>query len=52
MPDLTTVVVPVGGGGMISGIATVVKAQRPNVRVIGVEAAASPGARESLPSGK
>ena len=52
VPDLTTVIVPVGGGGMISGIATAVKAQRPNVRVIGVEAAASPGARESLAAGK
>ncbi len=52
VPDLTTVVVPIGGGGMISGIATAVKAQRPDVRVIGVEAAASPGARESLAAGK
>ena len=52
VPDLTTVIVPVGGGGMISGVATVVKAQRPSVRVIGVEAAASPGARESLAAGK
>ncbi len=52
VPDLTTVIVPIGGGGMISGIATAVKAQRPRVRVIGVEAAASPGARESLAAGK
>ena len=49
--DLTTVIVPIGGGGLISGIATVVKARRPGVRVIGVEAAASPGARESLAAG-
>ena len=49
--DLTTVIVPIGGGGLISGIATVVKARRPGVRVIGVEAAASPGAHESLAAG-
>ena len=51
VPDVTTIVVPIGGGGMISGIATAVKAQRPGVRVIGVEAAASPGAVQSLKAG-
>ena len=51
VPDVTTIVVPIGGGGMISGIATAVKAQRPDVRVIGVEAAASPGAVQSLKAG-
>ena len=40
VPDLQTVVVPVGGGGLISGIAGVVKAARPGTRVIGVQAAA------------
>ena len=52
VPDLTTVIVPIGGGGMISGIATAVKARRPGARVIGVEAAASPGARDSLAAGE
>lgn len=51
VPDVTTIVVPVGGGGMISGVATAVKAERPAVRVIGVEAEASPGAVRSLESG-
>ncbi len=51
VPDVTTIVVPIGGGGMISGIATAVKAQQPGVRVIGVEAAASPGAVQSLKAG-
>jgi threonine dehydratase len=37
IPDLETVVVPVGGGGLISGIAGVVKAARPATRVIGVQ---------------
>jgi len=36
-PRLSTVVVPVGGGGLVSGIATAVKASRPSVRVVGVE---------------
>lgn len=36
-PDLDAVVVPVGGGGLIAGIGTVMKARKPAVRVIGVE---------------
>jgi threonine dehydratase len=36
-PELDTLVVPVGGGGLLAGVATVVKALRPNVRVIAVE---------------
>ena len=36
--ELSTVVVPIGGGGLISGIATAVKALRPGARVIGVQA--------------
>lgn len=36
VPDLDTVVVPVGGGGLISGIATAVKGRRPDITVIGV----------------
>ncbi|HLK41852.1 MAG TPA: threonine ammonia-lyase [Thermoleophilia bacterium] len=39
VPSLDTVVVPLGGGGLLSGIATAVKALRPEVRVVGVEAA-------------
>ena len=38
-PDVDTVVVPLGGGGLLSGIACAIKAQRPEIRVIGVEAA-------------
>src|SRR2546423_11885431 len=39
VPDVDAVVVPVGGGGLISGIALAIKSRRPEVRVIGVEAA-------------
>ncbi|MFZ3071844.1 MAG: threonine ammonia-lyase [Thermodesulfobacteriota bacterium] len=38
LPDVSTVIVPVGGGGLISGIATAVKEARKNVKVIGVKA--------------
>jgi len=40
VPDVTTVVVPLGGGGLISGVAIAVKAARPDVRVVGVQAEA------------
>lgn len=39
VPEATTVVVPVGGGGLLAGVATVIKALRPQVRVIAVEPA-------------
>ncbi len=39
VPDVDTVVVPLGGGGLLSGIAAAVKASHPEVRVVGVEAA-------------
>ncbi len=52
MPEVDTVVVPVGGGGLISGIASALKAIRPEVRIIGVEAAACPSASESRRRGK
>ncbi len=39
VPDADAIVVPLGGGGLLSGIALAVKSQRPDVRVIGVEAA-------------
>jgi threonine dehydratase len=40
LPDVDTVLVPIGGGGLISGISTTIKLSKPNVRVIGVQAAA------------
>jgi threonine dehydratase len=36
-PDMEVVVVPVGGGGLIGGVASVIKAERPDVRVVGVQ---------------
>src|SRR5690606_10142464 len=49
--DATVVVVPIGGGGLISGIAVAMKEQRPDIRIIGVEAAAAASARASRDEG-
>lgn len=51
VPELDTVVVPIGGGGIISGIATAVKTLKPSVKVVGVEARAAASAKASLESG-
>jgi threonine dehydratase len=50
--ELDAVVVPVGGGGLISGCATVVKSLLPSARVIGVEPEASDDVARSLASGR
>jgi len=47
-----TVVVPVGGGGLVSGLAAAVKAARPDVRIVAVQPEASPALRESLARGR
>ncbi len=52
LPDLSAVLVPVGGGGLASGVATAVKALRPGVRVIGVEPELAADARQSLAEGR
>jgi threonine dehydratase len=50
--DLATVLVPIGGGGLASGVAVAVKALRPGVRVVGVEPELAADARESLAAGR
>jgi threonine dehydratase len=50
-PKLDTVVVPVGGGGLLAGVATVVKALRPDVRVVAVEPENAAGFRAALEHG-
>lgn len=52
LPDVATVVVPIGGGGLIGGIATVIRAMKPAIRIIGVQAEGCPSIRLSLAAGK
>jgi threonine dehydratase len=52
LPEVDTLLVPIGGGGLIAGVATAVKALRPSVHIIGVEAAGSPGALLSRQRGE
>lgn len=51
LPDTDIIIVPVGGGGLVAGIATAAKAMRPGIRIIGVQAAACPSASEAIASG-
>lgn len=48
MPDLDAVVVPVGGGGLISGVAFAIKSLNPSVKVYGVQATGAPSMAQSL----
>jgi threonine dehydratase len=52
LSDVDVVLVPVGGGGLASGVATAVKALRPQAAVIGVEPAYAADAQESLAAGE
>jgi threonine dehydratase len=51
-PDVRTVLVPCGGGGFLAGIATAVKALRPETRVVGVQAAGAAAYVDSLAEGR
>ena len=50
-PSLSEVYVPMGGGGLISGVAVAVKALRPGVRIVGVEPSGAPKMTASLAAG-
>jgi threonine dehydratase len=52
VPDAGTVVVPIGGGGLISGVAVAMKAVRPDVRIIGVQAVGAASFPTSLTRGE
>lgn len=52
LPNVSTVVVPIGGGGLISGIATAIKSLKPDTRIIGVQAENAAWVNPSLKAGE
>lgn len=52
LPDADAVVVPIGGGGLISGVAFTIKQINPNCKVYGVQAAGAPSMKNSVADGK
>ena len=50
-PDVELAIVPIGGGGLISGVATALKACNPAIRVVGVESSGAPGMTRSVREG-
>lgn len=52
MPEVDAIVVPVGGGGLIAGVAFAVKTLRPDIKVYGVQAEGAPSMVQSLATGK
>lgn len=51
-PDLDAVVVPIGGGGLISGVSMAVKSHNPEIRVVGVESSDGPAMQASIAAGE
>lgn len=51
-PEVDTILVPIGGGGLIAGIAVAIKSLKPNVRIVGVEAAGAPCMLHALRVGR
>lgn len=52
IPDVSAILVPIGGGGLIAGIATAVKETHPHVKIIGIESKAAPSMHYSLKKGR
>jgi threonine dehydratase len=52
LPEVDTILVPIGGGGLIAGVAVAVKSMKPAVRVIGVQASGAPSMVHALQVGK
>ena len=52
MDDLDAVIVPIGGGGLIAGVAFAIKSLRPGIKVYGVQAEGAPSMRNSVKNGK
>jgi threonine dehydratase len=52
LPDVHTVVVPIGGGGLISGVSSALKALNPAIRIVGVESSGAPAMQRSVAEGR
>ncbi len=52
LPDLRNIIIPVGGGGLIAGMAAVLREKAPHIRIIGVESSAAPSMSASFAAGK
>jgi threonine dehydratase len=52
LPDVHTVVVPIGGGGLISGVSSALKSLNPEIRVVGVESSGAPAMQRSVAAGR
>ena len=52
LPDVDAVVVPVGGGGLLGGVASAIRQTKPSVKIVAVELAAGPGLGPALAAGK
>ena len=50
-PELDAIIVPIGGGGLISGVSMAMKSHNPNIRVIGVESSDGPAMKRSVEAG-
>jgi threonine dehydratase len=51
-PEVEVVVVPIGGGGLISGVSAAVKKERPEIRIVGVESSDGPAMKTSVEAGE
>ena len=51
-PDADVVVVPIGGGGLISGVSAAIKGRRPDTRIVGVESSGAPAMTRSVEAGE
>ncbi|HYM68075.1 MAG TPA: threonine/serine dehydratase [bacterium] len=52
LPSIDAAVVPIGGGGLISGVSMALKALKPSVRIFGVESSGAPGMKRSVEAGR
>lgn len=50
-PEVDVAIVPIGGGGLISGVSMALKARNPRIRIIGVESSGAPGMKKSVEAG-